>query len=205
MHSTLLSYRAKIVLPAFALVTGTSYLFLDHRFALFCNSWPSAIKDLLHLAVGLLNPTFCVLLFSSLFFLVKFVQRREKASRKLWFLSLALAPSILLANTLNMIVGRASPLWFFNHGDAPLRFFQWNPAFHSFPSSSSCAIAALFTSFACLYPSRANLFIALSVFVGVVPSLITECFFSDSLFGIAIGMSVAFSVFKAMKRSISFF
>jgi|GEM_PF-2839810 len=202
--STLFFESPKIVYPAILLLILASYFFLDKPFAIFFTSLPSEVRDILGLFNTLLTPFFTLLLFPFLFFFVRFIQRKERKSRKLWYITYATALSIFLGSILQVIVGRSCPGWFFAHGEMTFRLFQWNPEFHSFPSITSCNIGALTTAFGCLYPKHSTKLFFVGMVAGTIPAVLSFCFIGDAFAGICIGMIVAVAVFKAMRREMSF-
>ncbi|MES2199311.1 MAG: phosphatase PAP2 family protein [Chlamydiota bacterium] len=196
--------NSKIFYPLLIVFIVASYFFIDKSFALFLSSFKSDWLDILFLVNNLMNPFFTLLLFPFLFFFIRFVQRKERKSKKLWYLSFATALPIFAATFLAIIVGRSTPAWLFIHKEMIIRFFQWNPSFHSFPSVTSCNIGALAAALCYLYPKHSYKFFFLGVFVGMIPALLALCFVSDALAGICIGMLGARLVFKIMRRELSF-
>ncbi len=196
--------RPKILYPLLVVCIVALYFFLDKPFALFFLSTKSDWQDLLFLINGLMNPFLSLVLLPSLFFFVRFLQRRERKSRKLWYLCFATSISILLASFLSVTFGRATPERLLLQNEMLFRFFEWNPSFRSFPSISSCNIAALATGLALLSPKHSFKFYTIGIMLGFVPALLTICFLSDAFAGICIGMILAKAIYKVMRRELSF-
>ena len=196
--------QIKFIAPTVLVLIVAFFFFLDKPLAYFFHSQLSFLKDPLLLITRLSNPLFSLLVFPVLFFCSRFILKTEKNSRKFWFLSLSLPISVLCSETLQVVVGRSNPYWLFLHGEMIFRFFEWNPSFHSFPSSISCTIGTLATSFACLNPKFSLPLLIGGLILGLSPALLTFCFVSDALAGVWIGMTLSVFVFKTMKKEISF-
>lgn len=196
--------NSKVFYPLLIFCIVASYFFIDKPFALFFSSFKSDWLDILFLVNSLMNPFFTLLLFPTLFFFARFIKKKERKSRKLWYLCFATALPIFLATFLTIIVGRSTPAWLFIHKEMIFRFFEWNPSFHSFPSTTSCNIGALGAALCYLYPKQSYKFFPLGILVGMIPALLTLCFVSDALAGMCIGMLLARTVFKLMRKEISF-
>ena len=196
--------KIKIIVPFILFLIVSFFFFLDKPFAFFSRSSLCFLYDPFLLISRLCNPLFALLVFPFLFFCTRFVLKAEKNSRKFLFLSLSLPLSILCSETLEVVVGRSNPYWLFLHGEMILRFFQWNPSFHSFPSSISCTIGTLAASFACLYPRFSLVFLIVGLILGLSPAILTLCFLSDALAGLWIGMTLSTLVFKIMKKEVTF-
>lgn len=196
--------RPKIFYPLLLLCIVASVLFLDKPFALFFVAFRSDWTDLLSSLLHLFTPYLTLIVLPCLFFFARFLQRRERKSRKLWYLSFATAVPLLVASILTVVFGRASPERLFMHNEMPFHLFDWDPAFRSFPSLLSCNIAAWGTALSRIYPKRSLRFSLGGFFVGLLPAALTTCFFSDALAGIAIGSILAGMVFTVMRRELSF-
>lgn len=196
--------NAKIFYPLLAICIVASYFFIDKSFALYISSFKSDWIDILFLINNLMNPFFTLLLFPFLFFFTRFIRKKERKSRKLWYLSFATALPIFLTSFLAIIIGRSNPNWLILHNEMIFRLFQWNPSFHSFPSATSCNIGALGAALCYLYPKQSLKIFPLTILIGFIPALLALCFLSDALAGISIGMLLARAIFKIMRREISF-
>lgn len=194
----------KVLLPLLAICIVASYFFIDKPFALFFASFKTDWMDILSLINSLMTPFFTLLLFPFLFFFIRFVQRKERKSRKLWYLCFATALPIFAASFLNVIVGRSNPEWLFTHKEEIFRLFGWNPSFHSFPSVTSCNIAAIGAGLCLLYPKKSLNFLIIGILGGMIPALLNFCFVSDALAGICIGMLLARVIFRTMRKELSF-
>lgn len=196
--------RPKLLLPLLGICIVASYFFIDKSFALFFATHKNEWMDILYLINSLMTPFFTLLLLPFLFFFVRFLQRKDRKSRKLWFLCFATALPIFFASFVGVIIGRSNPEWLFLHKEMAFRFFQWNSTFHSFPSITSCNIAALGAGLALVYPKQSLKFFFAGLLGGMIPAVLTLCFVSDALAGIFIGMLLARAVFRAMRKEISF-
>lgn len=194
----------KIFYPLLIVCIVACYFFIDKPFALFFSSFKTDWLDILSLINNLMNPSFALLVFPSLFFFIRFVQRKERKSKKIWYLSFATAIPILLVTFLNILVGRSSPSWLLAHNEMIFRSFQWNPSFHSFPSTTSCNIGAIGAALCYLYPKHSYKLFPSSIVLGIVPAVLSTCFLSDALAGTCIGMLLARGVFKLMRKEMSF-
>ena len=200
---TYLLDHIKIVISLFLFLILISFFFLDKPFALSLNSLSSSIKEPFILIERLFCPIFWALLTPTLFFYIRFVLRQEKKSRKFWYVSLALPLAVFGCKILQVILGKATPEWFFLHQEAPFRLFEWNTSFHSFPSITSCTIAALATSLACLI-QKARIYLLIGgLILSFTPMISSSCFLSDALAGICFGSLVSQWVFKKIRKEIS--
>jgi hypothetical protein len=203
--SRFLRENSKIFYILLAICIVASYFFIDKPFALFFISCKSDWFDILLLINSLMTPFFTLLLLPSLFFFVRFVRRKERKSRKLWYLSFATAIAIFAASFLSVLVGRANPAWFVIHKEMIFRFFEWNGSFHSFPSTTACNAGALGAALCYLYPKQSYKFFIASILIGMIPAVLTLCFVSDALAGLCVGMIFARIVFKVMRKELSFY
>lgn len=197
-------HNPKIFYPLLAALIVACALFLDKPFALFFSSFQSDWKDLLVLVNSIMNPYLSLLLFPTLFFFVRFVQRKERKSRKLWYLSFATALPLFLTSFLQVLFGRSNPDWFFTHKEIIFRFFEWNSSFHSFPSSTACNIAGIGSALAYVYPKYSARFFLGGTLLGLVPAVLNACFLSDSLAGICCGVLLSMFIYKTMRKELSF-
>jgi hypothetical protein len=182
-----------------------SYLFLDKSFALFAKSLGSELKGALTPFYNLMDPFFIILALSFLYFFVRFIQKKEKKSRKFLLVSLATTLVVFAVKILQVLIGRSSPEWFFYHKEMAFRLLNWNPHFHSFPSATSAVIATLTNALAMLNTNKSRLFLSLGFFLGIIPSLLNVCFLSDALGGIGIGFFLGKYLCKRMQRELSIF
>ncbi len=202
--STYLLDNFKVFSSIFLILILISCFFIDKPLATFFFAMPSIFKDLFGLIEKIFCPIFWIVITQSAFFYVRFILRREKKSRKLWYVSMAIVLSIFLAKIIDLSFGRANPEWFFLHQESPFRFFEWNNSFHSFPSITSVTIATFATSLSCVI-SKARSYLLLAAFVlSFIPVLSTSCFLSDALAGFYVGTIAAQWIFQKMRKEISF-
>ncbi len=200
----ILQYK-KITFPVLFLLTLASFLFADKPFSLFFQSIPTEIKACFIFIERLFSPFFWALVFPSLFFFVRFIKRKEKKSRKFWYLSVAFPASILSCKILEVLFGRAYPEWLFTHYEAHFRFFEWNPSFHSFPSLASTSIATFAICFSCILSSKARPYLLVAgFFLSLSPALSTHAFLSDTLAGFTLAGFMSQWVFQSMRKEVSF-
>lgn len=201
--STYLIDQIKWVCLVFLVLIVGSCLFLDKPTALFFSKAPLTIQELFRFFEKICCPFFWILATQAVFFYVRFIIRKEKKSRKFWYISLAVVLSIFLAKVIALCFGRATPDWFLIHGEAPFRFFEWNPSFHSFPSLTSVTISAFAASLACILP-KSRLYLLVGGFVlSFIPVITTSSFLSDALLGYLVGTLVSQWVFGKMRRELS--
>jgi len=192
----------KIAYPVLAVIIIVSFLFIDQPLAHLLLSAQSSWSDILSLFDRIFSPMLSLLLFPFLCFFIRFIQKREKKSRKIWFLCFATALPILAAKVAAIIIGRATPEWMAVHGEATFRLLNWNPLFHSFPYATSCNIGAIAAAAGSLYPKYAvRAFIAGFAF-GLIPALLPVCFLSDAIAGVFLGMILSIWVFRTIRREL---
>jgi hypothetical protein len=199
------SYYGKAAIFSIFAISCCFFFFWDQPFAMACQSIPEGIIKLCSLIYYIFDPFFCVVTLSSLFFFMKFVQKRERAGYKLCFISLSLAISLFLASILKMIVSRSNPEWFFLHGRESFQMRGIASSFYSLPSFVSCTIGAIASSCSLLYPQKAALLLLCSFCMGIIPSLTLHCFFSDALLGLSLGIGISRAIFTVMKKEFAFF
>ena len=203
LSATFLLEHIKIAAALFLFFILISFFFLDKSFALYFQAVSSSIKEPFLLIEKLFCPIFWSLLAPTLFFFIRFVLKQEKKSRNFWFLSLALPLPVFACKILEVILGRATPEWFFLHLEAPFRLFQWDPSFHSFPSMVSCTIAAFATALSCIIP-KSRLYILLGgLILSFSPVITTSSFLSEAIAGLFLGSVVVQWIYKKVKREMS--
>lgn len=203
--SQFFSKNPNVLYGTFFLLIVASYLFLDKSFALFTQTLGPDIKGVLSPLNGLMDPFFAALLLPFLYFFVRFIQKREKKSRKFLYVSLTTTLAIFAAKILQVLIGRSSPDWLFFHGEMSFRLFGWNPHFHSFPCATSASIAALMTALSTLNEKKTLLLFSLGVTLGFIPALLSLCFLSDALAGIVLGVFLCKYLGKRIQRELSIF
>ncbi len=201
--STFLLDHIKIVSVVFLVLIIVSSLFLDKPLALCFNSFPAVFHELFHFLSKLFCPIAWILILPAVFFYIRFLMRKEKKSRKIWYLSLVIPLSVLLGKILALMIGKANPEWFFLHGETPFRFFQWDRSFHSFPSMTALTIAAFGASLAAVFSNFRLPLLFAGLAFSFAPALATDCFLSDSLAGIYVGSIAAQWIFRKVRREIS--
>jgi hypothetical protein len=195
----------KIIFPILLFLILTSFLFLDKHLAFYFNSIPSAAKAPFLLIEKVFCPFFWSFLFPTIFFFIRFLKRKEKKSRKFWYLSIAFPLIILSCKVLQVLFGKANPEWLFTHHEVSFRFLEWNPSFHSFPSMASASIATFFFSMACILSSQARPYLLLAgLLLSLSPVISVHAFLSDALAGFALAGIMSQWIFKVMRREISF-
>lgn len=203
LSTTFLLEHVKTTGVIFLFFILISFFFLDKSFALYFQLIYPLAKEPFLLIEKLFCPIFWSLITPTLFFLIRFVLKQEKKSRKFWYLSFAIPLSVFACKIVEVLFGRASPEWFFLHQEAPFRLFQWNPSFHSFPSMTSCTIAAFASALACIIP-KYRLYIFLTGFVFCFsPVITTTNFLSDAFAGMFIGGITAQWIYRKIRREIS--
>jgi len=203
--SKFFSKNPNILYGCFFLLIVATYLFLDKSFALFTQSLGPDLKGVLLPLYDLMDPFFAILVLSFLYFFVRFIQKREKKSRKFLYVSLTTTLSIFAAKILQVIIGRSSPDWLFFHGEMSFRMLGWNPHFHSFPSATSASIATVMTALSILNEKKSFLFFSLAIILGLIPAFVSLCFLSDALAGIMIGIVLCKYVGTRIQRELSIF
>jgi len=201
--STFLLDHIKITSVIFLVLIIGSSLFLDKPLALCFNSFPAVFHELFGFFSKLFCPIAWSLILPTVFFYIRFLMRKEKKSRKVWYVSLAIPLSVLLCKILALVIGKANPEWFFFHGETPFRFLQWNRSFHSFPSITAVTIAAFAASLAAVFSNFRLPLLFAGLAFSFAPALATNCFLSDSLAGIYVGSIAAQWVFRKVRREIS--
>lgn len=192
--------RIHVIFPIFFLSILLCILFIDKPAAQFLSHIPYSLFESLSFFLKLFTPMLWTLVLPFAFFYLRFFLRKDRKSRKIWYLSLALPITLLICFALQRIIGKASPEWFFSHQDVPFRFFETNALFHSFPSAHSSVIACLGVGFAALYPKKGLLLIIISAFLSLLPAVISYSFFSDALAGLFTGALTAQFVYKKFRR-----
>jgi membrane-associated phospholipid phosphatase len=197
-------HKSKYILAcSLAIIVLLSY-FIDKPFALFFYSLKGDLQEPLELINRLFSPMLSLLVFPSLFFVIRFLARQERKSRKFWFLSLAIPLATLPVKVLEIIFGRSDPDWLFSHQEMTMRLFNWDPSFHSFPSDISSTIGAIATCLALVYPKKSRRFFIGGACLSLVPALSTTCFLTDALVGAGIGFVASSFLYNTMRKELSF-
>lgn len=200
----LIEYR-KIILPIFLALIVASFLFLDKPLAIFFTNASSVLKAPFAFFEKLFCPFFWSFVFPTLFFFVRFLKKKEKKSRKLWYLSLAFPLTILACKALEVFFGKASPEWFLTHHEMSFRFLEWNTSFHSFPSMISASITTFAVSISCVLATSARPYLLVAGFLlSLSPVITAQAFLSDALAGFVLAGLMSQWIFQLMRREISF-
>ncbi len=200
----LMEYR-KVVFPIFLVLIVASFLFLDKPLAIFFTNTPSALKAPCIFVEKLFCPFFWSFVFPSIFFFVRFLKKKEKKSRKLWYLSLVFPLTVLACKALEVFLGKATPEWFLSHHEMSFRFLEWNTSFHSFPSMISASITTFAVSVSCILSTSARPYLLGAGFLlSLSPVITTQAFLSDALAGFALAGWMSQWIFQSMRREISF-
>ncbi len=203
ISSTFLLDHIKVVSILYLCLIVASYFFIDKSLAAFFNS----LSPIAHYPFLLIEKLFCpiawALITPTVFFYIRFILRKEKKSRKLWYVSLAIPLTALICKILEVSFGRATPEWFFLHQESPFRFLEWNHSFHSFPSITAVTIAALATSLSCILAKYRFFLLTGGALLTFVPVISANCFLSDALAGFYVGAVLAQWIFKMMRKEIS--
>jgi membrane-associated phospholipid phosphatase len=93
------------------------------------------------------------------------------------------------AEVLKLLFGRVRPSELFNGGLYGFDFFGSTTGFDSFPSSHAAVAAGLAGSLAILSPPYRGTFFAVAAAIGFLKVVTGEHYFSDTLFGFAIGLA----------------
>ena len=203
LSSTYLIDHIKVIASIFFILIVTSCLFLDKPLAIFFTDLSFSIKAPFLAIEKLFCPMLWILAPQAIFFYIRFFLKKEKKSRKIWYVSLSIPLAIIACKILQLFFGKATPEWFFLHQETPFRFFEWNASFHSFPCMASVIIATFASSLSCLMSkSRAPLLLA-GFFVSLFPVLSANAFLSDALAGFLLGSLSAQWIFRKMKREAS--
>lgn len=194
----------KVLFPILFLFIVSSFFFLDKTLALFFTSQPSVVRAPFLFLERLFCPFFWAFFTPSLFFFIRFIKRKEKKSRKFWYLSLAFPLIIFACKILEVFFGKANPEWLFTHHETPFRFLEWNLSFHSFPSMASASIATFMISLSCILSSTARPYLLIGGFLlSLSPVISTHAFLSDAIAGFALGGIGAQWIFRVMRRELS--
>ncbi len=203
ISSTFLLDHIKIISAAYLSLIVVSYLFIDKNLALFFNTLSPQVHAPFLLIGKICCPVAWVLILPSIFFYIRFVLRKERKSRKVWFMSLALPLTILTCKLLELLLGKATPEWFFLHQETPFRFLEWNRSFHSFPSITSATIAALMVSLSCAFAKHRFFLLVGGALLAFAPVVASACFLSDAIAGSYVGGVISQWVFQKVRREIS--
>jgi hypothetical protein len=201
-HPTFLLHKAKTTLLIFLSIVVFSYFFLDLAALKICYHIPAEITGLCQSLTAVFQPFFMITLFSSLFFFVHFIQQRKQASQKLWFISLGLTLPVFITYAVQQLIGRKPPQLCLLPEKALFQFALENTAT---ASCLSCVSCAFFTCLACIYTKKSRPLLLTGILTGLLPAVTLQCFLSDSLLGLGMGMMLVPFVFRAMKKEISFF
>ncbi len=203
VSSTFLLDHLKAASALFLLATLASIFFLDKSLALSLHALPATFHEFFGFFGKLFCPIAWSLILPALFFYIRFVVRKEKKSRKFWYLSLSIPLTVLLCKILEVLLGRANPEWFFIHNEAPFRFFEWNSSFHSFPCMTTVVISSFGASLACVISNYRLPILTVGFLLSFAPVLSTHGFLSDSLIGIYVGAISAQWIFRKVRREVS--
>lgn len=193
----------KVILPIGLAILLLSLFFVDKPLALYLQESRLPLDSLLLFFYRIFSPMLWLLLLPFAFFYIRFLGKLDRKSRKLWVLSLSIPTALLGTSILQMLLGRSNPEWLFFHGEMILRPFQWNPAFHAFPNSTSTLLAAFGMTLHLLQIKRRKPVFLSALVLAFVPVFVKACFLSDALVGIAIGIYLASLVFQVMRRELT--
>jgi hypothetical protein len=203
LPSTFLLDNIKIISVIYLFLIVGSYVCIDKTLALYFQTLSPLVQAPFLFIGKVCCPIAWILILPAIFFYIRFVMRREKKSRKVWYMSLALPLVILACKLLELILGKATPEWFFLHQETPFRFFEWNKSFHSFPSITSATIAGIFVSLSCVFAKQRFFLLIGGALLVFAPVITSTCFLSDALAGFYVGGIISQWVFQKVRREVS--
>ncbi|MGQ3210486.1 phosphatase PAP2 family protein [Shinella sp.] len=131
------------------------------------------------------------------------VTGKARTARRLslYFL-LTVGATSALVHLFKLIIGRARPELFADHGAYSLTPFAYDDLYSSFPSGHSAAVGAFFGAFSMLVPRLRPLFLIGALMIGVSRVIVGAHYPSDVAAGLLLGLwtAVATAFFFARKE-----
>lgn len=128
--------------------------------------------------------------------------RARTAWRLPLYFFLTIGATSALVHLVKLIVGRARPALFDEHGAYSLTPFAYDDLYSSFPSGHSAAVGAFFGAFSMLAPRLRPLFLIGALTIGVSRVIVGAHYPSDVAAGLLLGLwtAVATAFFFARKN-----
>jgi membrane-associated phospholipid phosphatase len=128
--------------------------------------------------------------------------RARTARRLSLYFLLTIGVTSALVHLFKLIVGRARPELFADHGAYSLTPFAYDDLYSSFPSGHSAAVGAFFGAFSMLVPRLRPLFLIGALMIGVSRVIVGAHYPSDVAAGLLLGLwtAVATAFFFARKE-----
>ncbi|AOF90779.1 phosphatase PAP2 family protein [Sinorhizobium sp. RAC02] len=128
--------------------------------------------------------------------------RARTARRLSLYFFLTIGATSALVHLFKLIVGRARPELFADHGAYSLTPFAYDDLYSSFPSGHSAAVSAFFGAFSMLAPRLRPLFLIGALMIGVSRVIVGAHYPSDVAAGLLLGLwtAVATAFFFARKE-----
>jgi membrane-associated phospholipid phosphatase len=120
--------------------------------------------------------------------------------RLMLYFFLTIGTTSVLVHVLKLIIGRARPELFAEHGAYSLTPFAYDDLYSSFPSGHSAAVGAFFGAFAMLVPRLRPLFLLGALTIGVSRVILGAHYPSDVAAGLLLGLWTAIAVAYAFAR-----
>lgn len=118
----------------------------------------------------------------------------RSASRLGLYFFLTIAATSALVHLAKLVVGRARPELFAEHGAYDLAPLAFDTLYQSFPSGHSAAVGALFGAFAMLLPRFRPLFLLGALTIGVSRVVVGAHYPSDVAAGLLLGLWTAIAM-----------
>lgn len=186
---------------AFITLIILSYYYLDAPLALYFHAISISHSLLIQSLNYLIHPLLHLFLWPLLFYFFRFLLKREYVANRFLFISLALDFCNLCVYLLKMFFGRLRPELLFSAHQYGFSFFALHDPYLSFPSGHAISCAAVFASFACIYPRYFYYFFCSALIISFARVVSTEHFFSDILASIFLGFLITELVYFPMRKS----
>lgn len=139
---------------------------------------------------------------SGLLFVLAYILHRARretrharsASRLGLYFLLTIGTTSALVHLAKLLVGRARPELFSEHGAYALTPLAFDRLFESFPSGHSAAVGALFGAFSMLVPGLRPLFLAGALLIGASRVVVGAHYPSDVAAGLLLGLWTAIAM-----------
>ncbi len=126
--------------------------------------------------------------------------KAQTAGRLALYLFLTIGATSVLVHLLKLVIGRARPALFGEHGAYSLTPFAYDDLYSSFPSGHSAAVGAFFGAFAMLAPRLRPLFLMGALAIGVSRVILGAHYPSDVAAGLLLGLWTAIAVAYVFAR-----
>lgn len=126
--------------------------------------------------------------------------RARTALRLSLYFFLTIGATSALVHLFKLIVGRARPALFAEHGAYSLSPFAYDDLYSSFPSGHSAAVGAFFGAFAMLAPRLRPLFLVGALTIGISRVIVGAHYPSDVAAGLLLGLWTAVALAYVFAR-----